>query len=291
MLKRFAFLLLIVCALPFQAAAQNVAALKVATLPANVDSTDFAIKFRAKLAENKQLKPSDSDAASAAARAVLQAPENWFNLTLDAAKNLGAAIDCDYFFVIEHKVLPRSSFAKPEYFESDAVVFLASARTGRLIAWRDRYFEANSAANALKMQLADLPELTETFAAELVAAAQKERQERRAAPRAKAVMLDETLDETDKTFRQPLPFRRLKPEYTAAARRLEREATVDIEVELDARGNVVNTEIVRWAGFGLDESVTDAVKKMQFRPALRDNSPVGIKVLLRYNFRDSKQEQ
>ena len=42
---------------------------------------------------------------------------------------------------------------------------------------------------------------------------------------------------------------------------------------------------MRCAGFGPDESVTQAVRAMNFRPATRDGEPVASRVLLRYNFR------
>jgi outer membrane biosynthesis protein TonB len=44
-------------------------------------------------------------------------------------------------------------------------------------------------------------------------------------------------------------------------------------------------DVVRWAGFGLDEATTETVRQMHFRPAMRNGSPVAMRVLLRYNFR------
>jgi hypothetical protein len=67
-------------------------------------------------------------------------------------------------------------------------------------------------------------------------------------------------------------------------------ATVDIEVDLDAAGQVLRTEIVRWAGFGLDEAVTTAVRAMNWRQAERSGKPLPIRFLLRYNFRKVDKE-
>ena len=60
---------------------------------------------------------------------------------------------------------------------------------------------------------------------------------------------------------------------------------MDAEVEVGAGGEVGRVEIVRWAGFGLDDSVVSTIRQMHFRPATRDGQPVAVRVLLRYNFR------
>ena len=43
--------------------------------------------------------------------------------------------------------------------------------------------------------------------------------------------------------------------------------------------------MVKWAGFGLDESAIATVKKLRFKPAERDEKKLTIKGLVRYNFR------
>ena len=73
-----------------------------------------------------------------------------------------------------------------------------------------------------------------------------------------------------KNFRPPLPYRRISPEYTKIANYYDVEATVDILIDVDADGKILKTEIVRWAGYGLDESVTETVRKMNWRPAERN---------------------
>lgn len=50
-------------------------------------------------------------------------------------------------------------------------------------------------------------------------------------------------------------------------------------------------EITRRAGYGLDESVAEIIKKMQRRPALREGKPLPIRVLLRYNFKKPESEE
>ena len=96
--------------------------------------------------------------------------------------------------------------------------------------------------------------------------------------------------DADKEVRAPRAFRRLKPPYPETAARAEAEATVDALVDIDARGEVGRVEIVRWAGYGLDQSVVDTVKQMHFFPAMRNSVAIPMRVLLRYNFRKPKIE-
>lgn len=83
----------------------------------------------------------------------------------------------------------------------------------------------------------------------------------------------------------PIPYRRIKPEYTSAASLYGVAATVEILVDLDERGAIIRTDIARWAGFGLDESVEKTVRSMTWRSAYRDGKPLPMRVLLRYNFK------
>jgi TonB family protein len=112
--------------------------------------------------------------------------------------------------------------------------------------------------------------------------------ERESARAAESALVEDEPEEGSPSaqhYRPPQPFRRLRPAYTETAERAEAEATVDASVEIGAAGEVRNVEIVRWAGFGLDESVTGTVRRLHFRPAMRDGVAFPVRVLLRYNFR------
>ena len=61
--------------------------------------------------------------------------EGSLNLTIQQARDLGAAMGCDFYFIGEAQTLRRSPSTKPVYYESYATVFLVSARTGRLVLW------------------------------------------------------------------------------------------------------------------------------------------------------------
>ena len=75
------------------------------------------------------------------------------------------------------------------------------------------------------------------------------------------------------------------PAYPDTAAAAEAEATVDVLVDLDSGGEVTRAEVVRWAGFGLDQGTLETVHKLHFFPAMRERIAVPMRVLLRYNFR------
>ncbi len=286
---RLSLLLLIITSVSFFAAAQTSKPLKIAFLDESPNSQKFAEQFAQSLSQNS-FKLIDKDLARAAATGAKTV--NPFNLTVDEAKNLGALIDCNFFFVIKSETIRRSSFQKEVYFESYAIIFLASAQTGQLIVWTDKHFEADAPAVAEEALLKEAKKIASEFSPKIINAAERERAARAESP-ASAVLIEDLPGEAtaaEQNLRVPLPYKRLTPEYTQAARERSIEATVDVAAELNERGDVERTEIVRWAGFELDEAAASAVKKMQFRPALRDGKPLAIRVLLRYNFRDLQKQ-
>lgn len=275
-------------ALPSVAAQNSV--LRVAAVENGENLLTFKAQLTQKLFAQKSFEIIDEDLTKAAVSGAK--PANLFNLSLEDAKNLGAAVDCDFFIVIKSGVWRRSSFQKDVYFESFAVLFLISARSGRLISWEHNRFEADASSTTEKLLLAEVPNIVERLKAKILTANERERTERAASIK-ETVLISDLPNEAvieQQNFRVPLPFRSLKPQYTAAANKLSIEATVDVAAELNERGEVIKTEVIRWAGFDLDEAAAETVKKMQFRPALRDGKAVSLRVILRYNFRDLQRE-
>ena len=210
------------------------------------------------------------------------------NMTLAEARDLGAAIGCDFYLTGDAQTLRRWPSSGPVYYEAYASIFLVSARTGRLIMWERPSFEAPSPEEAEKLLLAELAQSGARYAAALRTAREREQNERAHAPQRNVPVIEEVPEEDSPAaqgLRLPQPYRRLQPAYTEAAARVEAEATVDVLVDIDARGEVGRVEVVRWAGFGLDEATINTVRQLHFRPALRDGTPVPMRVLLRYNFR------
>lgn len=230
----------------------------------------------------------DSDLSAAAARG--WGFQGSLNLTTQDARDLGAAIGCDFFIIGDAQTLRRVPSEGAAYFESYASVFVVSARTGRLIFWErplERRDTAEEAEQALLRVLASA-DTRNRYRTAIRTALEDERAARERAVEKPPPVIDVMSDDENgdnKSVRAPRPYRRVKPPYPEPAARAEVEAVVDVLVDIDARGEVEQIEIARWAGYGLDQSVIDTVKQMHFFPALRDGVKIPMRVLLRYNFR------
>jgi TonB family protein len=268
------------------------------TQPVRVAVLDFgasqtgaraAASLRRAFQGNKEFSLIDSDLATAAARGA--GFQSSLNLTIQEARDLGAAIGCEFFIIGDAQTMRRVPSSGPAYFESYASIFLVSARTGRLIQWERPLERRDSAEEAEKalLQVLDSEEARRRYQVAIRRALEDERAQRETAvekpPPVIEVMSDEDAKSENKEVRAPRPFRRFKPPYPETAARAEVEAVVDALVDIDARGEVERIEISRWAGYGLDQSVIDTVKQMHFFPAMRDGVATPMRVLLRYNFR------
>lgn len=250
-----------------------------------------AEKIFALLSNEKDLNPIDRDLSRAAVRGV--GYRGSLNLTIEEARDIGAVIGCEFFITGDAQTLKRSSSAE-NYYESYATVFIVSARTGKLAMWERPVAKAGTQQEAEKKLLNELAQTVKRYA-EKIRATQKAESEERALSVGKSVPVIEEIPQEGtqeaEGFRPPQPFRRIRPVYTDIASQAEVEATVDALVDLNEQGEVLKIDIVRWAGFGLDESVINAVKPSYFRPAMRDGKPFPIRVLLRYNFRRPPKEK
>jgi len=86
--------------------------------------------------------------------------------------------------------------------------------------------------------------------------------------------------QTPKLLRLP------QPSYPAAARRLNKAATVDVRVLVDERGKVLETEApgIR-AGYGFDEAAVDVARRATYNPASKDGVRVKMWTVLRVAFK------
>jgi TonB family protein len=232
---------------------------------------------------------ADADLTRAAAKGIGYSGS--LNLSIDEARNLGAALATEFYFIGDAQTLRRSSFKTPVYYESYCSIFLISARSGRLLSWDRPSFE-NNEATAAEARLSEYLS-ADAFIRRLIETIQKtvedERVRRTALP-ATAEPLIEEAPEDEKVaaaegIRLPRPYRRLRPEYPESAARAEAEATVDVVADVGADGEVGDVQIVRWAGFGLDETTVATVRQLHFFPAMKNGTPIPMRVLLRYNFR------
>jgi len=238
----------------------------------------FAAGYTAQLRRelSKQFTLVDEDLAAAAFASFKFATAS--NLSVAEASAAGEAMGCDAFIIINAGTIRRTSFEKPVYFESYASIFVVDTRTGRLLKWLRPYVETSTEEDGLP----GLFKTLEITAGEIARVFQDARADDGTFERSTIEVLP---DAPEKGLRAPIPYSRIKPLYTDAAEKLGIAATVEILVDIDAAGKILGTKIVRWAGYGLDESVEDAVRKMNWRPAFRNGKPLEMRVLLRYNFK------
>jgi TonB family protein len=197
----------------------------------------------------------------------------------------------EFYVIGDAQTLRRSSFQVPVYYESYCSIFLVSARTGRLIFWERPSFENAEAtrAEALLSQYLSDAALISRLILVINRVREDEQIKRMVLPLSTEALVEEA-PENDKTaevqgIRLPRPYRRLRPDYPETAARAEAEATVDVAVDVGADGEVGEIQIMRWAGFGLDESTVTTVRQLHFFPAIKNGTLIPMRVLLRYNFR------
>jgi TonB family protein len=245
--------------------------------------------LRNRLRSTQEVMVADADLSRAAAKGIGYAGS--LNLTVNEARDLGVALATEFYFVGDAQTLRRSSFETPVYYEAYCSLFLVSTRTGRLLFWERPSF-ARPVATAAENKLSEYFS-GELFTQRLIGAIKKSHEDERiqrtvftASPEA---LIEEAPDDEKAAevqgIRPPRPYRRLRPEYPKTAASAEAEATVDVAVDVGADGEVGEIQIVRWAGFGLDEVTVATVRQLHFFPAMKNGAPIPMRVLLRYNFR------
>jgi len=201
-----------------------------------------------------------------------------FNLPTSDARRVGEVLGVNNFILLRSAVQRRASLDRPEYFEAYAIVYVVNSLSGSLIGWFRESVEGSTEKDAREKLIASSKSIAERVAASLNV-------------NQFAIARDPKFEEVPeegsplaKGLRTPVPYRRLRPEYTDLASSYGVRATIDIEVDIDAEGTIARTSIERWAGFGLEESVKKAVRSMNWRPAERNGKPLPMRILLRYNF-------
>ena len=245
--------------------------------------------LRDRLRSSGELSVADADMSRAAAKGIGYSGS--LNLSASEARDLGAALATEFYIIGDAQTLRRSSFQAPVYYEAYCSIFLVSARTGRLIFWDRPSFENAEAtrAEALLSQHISGEVFTRRLIAGIRKAHEDEQVQRASLPAAAEAVIEEAPEDEKiaevQGIRLPRPYRRLRPNYPETAARAEAEATVDVVVDVGADGEVGEVQIVRWGGFGLDESTVATVRQLHFFPAMKNGTPIPMRVLLRYNFR------
>lgn len=222
------------------------------------------------------------------------------NMSTLEARRIGAAIGCDFFITGKAELISRSERDNKSYEEAIIAVMIVDGRTGRLAVFdfiiekaaqaRVAFDAANKtliaraesyAGRMLEFRLAREAGKTETSNTSLasrVEAGRIEEMPERGSPRAAG-------------FQPPEMLNRVKPDYTDEADRADISATVEAMAVFLASGEVGDIEVMRWAGFGLDDAAVRAIRQLKFNPATRDGQPVSVRALIRYNFRRLAQAE
>ena len=282
------FLVALLLLLPVNARAQTskVSVLDFGPQPIAQQVADI---LRTRLRTSGAMQVADADLSRSAAKGIGYSGS--LNLTVSEARDLGAALATEFYIIGDAQTLRRSSFERPVYFESYCSVFLVSTRTGNLLFWDRPSFENNEATRAEALLSQHLS--GDAFMNRLIAVIRKAQEDERIQRTVLNTPVDAVIEEAPEDekvaaaegIRLPRPFRRLRPAYPDTAARAEAEAIVDVAVDIRSDGEVGEVQIVRWAGFGLDESTVATVRQLHFFPAMKNSAPIPMRVLLRYNFR------
>jgi len=83
----------------------------------------------------------------------------------------------------------------------------------------------------------------------------------------------------------PIPIYKPEPPYSEEARKAKYQGTVVLMIVVDAKGDVTDCKVVRPLGLGLDEKATETVRTWKFKPAMRNATPVPVRVIVEVSFR------
>jgi protein TonB len=76
----------------------------------------------------------------------------------------------------------------------------------------------------------------------------------------------------------------ISPAFPEKARRMNKVGTVQLEVTIDSSGHVIEAKVIKSAGYGFDEAAMDAVRVAKFEPAMADEEPVPVRVMIPIKF-------
>jgi len=83
----------------------------------------------------------------------------------------------------------------------------------------------------------------------------------------------------------PVPLVHPEAEYTEEARKARVQGICIISVIVDAQGMPQNPRVVQGLGMGLDQKAIEAVNKYRFRPAMKNDEPVAVRITADVIFR------
>jgi TonB family protein len=282
-MRRCTFFLLTLFLLPFnvQAAAQTPS--RLAVLDFQGDETGVVTNQLRALAKGK-FELLDPALVRAAAQGA--GYNGSLNMQRGEARALGLSLGCEFYLL--GKVLSGRRLGKDNqaYHEALAGLFAVETRTGALASFGLAREQGFNDAEAQKKLAASLPGVWLRLFEAMTQANTNHLNEIAEIGRAPYTFIEVLNDDQlGQQGQQPVFYQRLKPDYTPEAEVAGVTATVELEVVFRADGKIGEVTVVRWAGFGLDESAVGTIKKMRFKPAYQGEKEATIRGLVRYNFR------
>jgi len=244
------------------------------------DTGELTNQFRSSLQQSKSSELTIID--ERAVRLALKGSgyQGVLNLSREEARALGLSLGSDFYVLGLMRVIRRIISADNYYFDVISGLFLVESRSGKLLQFRFAHERANDEPTARRILM------------------QRMSQEGRLAPpvfseaahiienRISDDMIDLSNDETTKLkLVQPLFYQHLKPAYPFQAELLGLTATIELDVVFRADGRVGEIEVIRWGGFGLDESAIATAQQLRFKPAELNGRTITVRGRVRYNFR------
>lgn len=214
------------------------------------------------------------------------------NMRRDEARRVGSAIGCDFFITGRLEVLTRSERKGESHEEAFAGVMIVDGRTGDLAVFDficEKATTRQVALNAIEKAMVERAPGYIDRIIQIRARGQGPASTTSTNSGITAADLVEDMPDEDSPraagFKPPQFLSRVKPSYTIEAEQADITAAVEVMVVFRSNGEVGPIEITRWAGFGLDESASAAIRQLKFKPAMRDDKPASIRAMIRYNFR------
>lgn len=85
--------------------------------------------------------------------------------------------------------------------------------------------------------------------------------------------------------RLPKVLHEIKATYPLEAKKAGVAGPVVLDILIDSTGKVRDVQLISGPGFGLNESAMEALKKFEFRPALKGDASVAVKIRYTYRFK------
>jgi TonB family protein len=206
------------------------------------------------------------------------------NLTTEEAKHLGAAIGCDFFIIGKTDSATRSERAGEAHEETFIGVLIVDGRSGALSLFDFILQKATRRQDAEREAAQSLSQQTARYIEPMMGS----RVVRNLSNNSGGEVVEDLPDAESAAgagFKAPEFLNRVKPEFTDSADRADVNATVEAKVIFRASGEIGDIEIIRWAGFGLEDAAIQAIRQLKFKPATRNGQPVSTRAVIRYNFR------